>query len=574
MSTVTQSHADSGMEVSRPEGHEPAADLGVEELRARLAEAEDTLRAIRDGKVDALVVSEGGVERVYTLESADRPYRIMIEEMGQGAVTVAVDGTVLYCNRRFAALLQAPLESLLGATVQDWVAPAGRPVFETLLRQGQVQGSAQGEVQLRAGDGGLLPAYLAITALPGASDGEEPVLCLVVTDLTEQKAAAEAAAANRAKDHFLAMLSHELRTPLTPVLAVVSGLEGDPRLPGDVQGQIAMMRRNLELEARLIDDMLDLTRIARGKLDLRREVADLHQVLEHALQTIGVQLAGKRLQLVTDLRRDDLRLWADAPRLTQVFWNLLHNAVKFTPPDGAIRLCSRREPGAGGDWAVVEVADTGIGIDAEALEQIFDAFDQGRPGTARRFGGLGLGLAISKVIVELHGGVLSAASAGKERGATFQVRLPLREIPAAARVEAPAPHRQEPARPGAVHILLVEDHADTAEALADLLGGLGYRVTTAGSVAAGLAAAAETQDRPGGRIDLVVSDLGLPDGSGLDLMRELSRRYGLRGISLSGYGMEEDVRSSREAGFERHVTKPTSIQSLQDALHQLLESAS
>ncbi len=255
-----------------------------------------------------------------------------------------------------------------------------------------------------------------------------------------------------------------------------------------------------------------------------------------------------------------------------MFWNLLNNAVKFTPPEGTIGVRTRRETGPAGDQVVVEVSDTGIGIDAEALEQIFDAFQQGRPGTARRFGGLGLGLAISKVIVELHGGELTAESAGKERGARFVVRLPLRELPAPREVAAPSEERQA-APAGGRHLLLVEDHVDTAEAMAELLRGLGYRVTAAASVAEGLAVASALQGRPEGGIDLVVSDLGLPDGSGLDLMRELSGRFGLRGISLSGYGMEDDIRSSREAGFERHLTKPTSIQALQAALHELLAGA-
>ena len=543
----------------------------MEDLRDRLVEAEETLRAIRQGEIDALVVSEEQGERVYTLHSADRPYRLMIEEMGQGAVTLLPDGTILYCNRCFSALVQADLVHVLGGSVYGFLAPASVETFESLLRQGEADGSGKGEVALRRADGVLVPAYAAVTALPRE---EGPALCLVVTDLTNQKAAAAAEAANQAKDRFLATLSHELRTPLTPVLAVVSGLEGDARLPDDVRGQLAMMRRNLELEARLIDDMLDLTRIARGKIELRREAADLDEILEHALQTTERDLLAKRLRIVTELSGRSGSLSADSPRLTQVFWNLLHNAAKFTPEGGRILLPSGWEQGSGdaGGWLVVEVADSGMGIEPETMEHIFDAFDQGRPGTSLRFGGLGLGLAISKAIVEMHGGSLTASSCGKNQGATFTVRLPCSDAPVAAKPSiATSP---EPERRGAssAHILLIEDHADTAEAMADLLRELGYRITVAASVATGLAAAERAQqDRDGTRIDLVLSDLGLPDGSGHELMRSLSSRYGLRGIALSGYGMDDDVQKSREAGFQKHITKPVSLQALQSALMAVLE---
>ncbi len=536
------------------------------ELRDRLQEAEETLRAIREGRVDALVVREAETqgEKIYTLASADRPYRIMVEEMGQGAVTLAAEGTILYCNRRFAAILERPVEEVLGAFVHTFVAPASRAAFEALLRQGVMDGVGRGEVTLTTARGTLVPAYVAATAL---SEKEGAALCLIVTDLTEQKAAAEAEAANQAKDRFLATLSHELRTPLTPVLAVVSSLEEDRGLAPEVQGQLAMMRRNLELEARLIDDMLDLTRVARGKLELRREGVGLRQVLDHALQTTAHDLEAKQLRLATDLDAADLRLWADAPRLTQVFWNLLHNAAKFTPKGGTITVRCWREGGAEepGGWLNVEVSDTGMGIEPDTLEHIFEAFDQGQPGITRRFGGLGLGLAISKAIVEMHGGSLAAASSGRDQGATFTVRLPLPggDLPLPAPSQPPIAVAGLPDR--SLRLLLVEDHVDTAEAMADLLRTLSYDVTVAGSVAAGLAAAEAIQ---GAGIDLVVSDLGLPDGSGLDLMRELSRRYGLRGIALSGYGMEEDLRNSRAAGFERHLTKPVSLQELEAALRE------
>jgi two-component system CheB/CheR fusion protein len=393
----------------------------------------------------------------------------------------------------------------------------------------------------------------------------------------EQAAREEVEAASRAKDQFLAALSHELRTPLTPVLAVISRLADDERLPADVRSAIAMVHRNVELEARLIDDLLDLTRIARGKLELRREVADLRQVIEHSIQICCSQaLAAGRLRLVKELHAESHRVWADASRVTQVFWNLLTNAVKFTPTGGTIRVRSWAEPMAGppdgsppGRRLVIEISDTGIGIEPEALTRIFVGFEQERPRFARQFGGLGLGLAISKAIVEMHGGMLTASSSGRDQGATFTLHLPAAD---AAKVAETSP-RQEPASASAapsadlhLHILLVEDHLDTAEAMAELLRELGHRVTVAGSVQTALAAFAAAHDEKGHEIDLVISDLGLPDGSGCDLMRALSG--GPRGIALSGYGMEEDVRMSLEAGFERHLTKPIDLRSLQTAIRE------
>jgi PAS domain S-box-containing protein len=375
----------------------------------------------------------------------------------------------------------------------------------------------------------------------------------------------EAQAANEAKDRFLATLSHELRTPLTPVLAVLSRLEADRGLGGQA-AELATIRRNVELEARLIDDLLDLTRVTSGKLELHRREIDLRQILEHALATIERELNGKGLRLEVALAREDHRLWADAPRLTQVFWNLLSNAVKFTPPGGAIRLRSTVEPRA--RELTVEVRDTGIGIETDVLPRIFEAFEQTDRRITRKFGGLGLGLAVSRAIVDLHGGRLTAASEGRGRGAVLTVHLPLggvqEELDETGVWPSRLPVSMKPDR--ALRILLVEDHEDTARAMADLLELMGHEVMVAGSVAAALAAAEAVH---GQGIDLVVSDLGLPDGSGQDLMRELIRLYGWKGIALSGYGMEEDLRRSREAGFARHLTKPVDLDTLRAAIRQV-----
>jgi signal transduction histidine kinase/CheY-like chemotaxis protein len=400
------------------------------------------------------------------------------------------------------------------------------------------------------------------------AESEEPFrqLAEAIAALRERNeelraANARAEAANAAKDRFLATLSHELRTPLTPVLALTSALEKDDRLPMDVRDALGTVRRNVELEARLIDDLLDLTRIARGKLELRREVADLAEILDQALLTCcTAEVISGRLAVTTELAAGDHRLWADAPRLTQVLWNLLNNAVKFTPEGGRIAVRTWAEEGAEGRRLVLQVEDSGIGIEPEVLPRIFDGFEQGQRAITRRFGGLGLGLAVSKAIAEMHGGELSAASPGRDQGATFTLRLPVGALPVSTAEREAADALEPPAGERSLHILLVEDHADTAAALAELLGSIGHRVSLAGSVGEGLAVA------QGGRLDLVVSDLGLPDGSGLDLMRELSRRHGLKGIALSGYGMEEDVESSHAAGFSLHLTKPIKFQDLVAAI--------
>lgn len=382
----------------------------------------------------------------------------------------------------------------------------------------------------------------------------------------EHRARAEAETANQAKDQFLAALSHELRTPLSPVLAVIAGLEAEGRLASDVRERLAVIRRNVELEARLIDDLLDLTRITRGKLELKPEVTDLRQVLEQALEACCPQGAAERSRFRFEMPVTDFRIWGDAPRLTQVFWNLFRNALKFTPDGGPIHVRARHEEPS---ELAVEVVDTGIGIEPERLTRIFDAFEQGQRKITRQFGGLGLGLAISRAIVDLHGGRLTASSEGSGRGSTFTVRLPIGAAqdhaaspPLAASAESAAPAGDRP-----LHILLVEDHPDTADAMASLLSVLGHQVTVANDAGAALSAA-ETAASNGG-IDLVLSDVGLPGVSGLELMAELKRRYQYRGIALSGYGMDEDIQRSHEAGFERHLTKPVNIQALKEAIREV-----
>lgn len=360
--------------------------------------------------------------------------------------------------------------------------------------------------------------------------------------------------------YFMSVISHELRTPLTPVLAAVSRLQQDERLDGGTREALAMIERNVTLESRLIDDLLDITRIERGKVSLRREPVDLRPLLDRVAEICAADIEAADLAFEIVWLGGPYIVNADADRLEQVFWTLLKNAIKFTPAGGSVRMEVRPDHD---QTIVISLSDTGVGISHEQIPLLFEAFQQGERVQARRRGGLGLGLAISRSMIELHDGQIWAESAGRGRGSTFSVRLPtlpldtcVRTIPEAT-VDLTASARA--LRP--LRILLVEDHPDTAEALRLLLTADGHSVETASGVAAGLNRAAEES------FDLLISDLGLPDGTGLDLMRELRRKDPtLPGIALSGYGQEDDVHQSRMAGFALHVMKPVNGRRLHDAI--------
>jgi two-component system CheB/CheR fusion protein len=369
-------------------------------------------------------------------------------------------------------------------------------------------------------------------------------------------------AANTAKDQFLALLSHELRNPLSPVITMVSELDRMTDSP-EARNALEIIRRNVELEARLIDDLLDITRIAHGKLQLTPETINAHRAIHRALEICQRDIDAKGLEVRLDLVASSFHVRADPARFQQVLWNLIKNAVKFTP-GGSITISSIN---SGTGRLIIEVADTGIGITKERLTRLFKPFEQGESSITRRYGGLGLGLAISKAMIEAHGGVLKARSAGLDHGSTFTVELGTVEAP----VELPEPVRVPVIEgPAARHkILLVDDHEDTCTGMRMILERRGYRVRTADSVQGALDVAEEYP------FELLISDLGLPDGTGFDLMKELKRRRGegIRGVALSGFGMESDIERSMEAGFEEHLIKPVNLERLGEILHQVFPPA-
>lgn len=537
--------------------HYNLADLAfAEDLARRAALAVDNARLYRESH--------------QATRSKEQALALLDTLLASAPVGMAVfdrELRLLRLNQTLAATYDLPLESLRGRRIEEFC-PTLKPIADHLrqvLQSGKpvLNVELSGQVNGASARRDFLTSYFPVRS----TEGELLGVGLVLTDITERKCAEEelkqakeaAESANQAKDHFLAVLSHELRTPLMPVLTLATALEQMPTLSEDFRASINIIRRNVELEARLIDDLLDLTRVARGKLELHLETIDAHRLLHQVLETCRPNINQRGLTVSLALRAKHCFVRADAGRLQQVLWNLINNAAKFTPSGGWLILRSCNE---GANQLRIDVVDTGIGIEPEQLPRLFHAFEQGERSVTRRYGGLGLGLTISKALVEAHGGKLTVVSAGRDKGATFSITL--NTVPAPAAPAAPPPAEAlGVAPPHPLRILLVEDHSDTARIMTRLLKSAGHRVTPARTVAEAIAffKAAE--------FDLVISDIGLPDGNGADLMRALRERRPVRGIALSGFGMDSDIARSKAAGFAEHLIKPINFQQLEAVIRRV-----
>ena len=376
--------------------------------------------------------------------------------------------------------------------------------------------------------------------------------------IEQQKAAVEAA--NRTKDKFLAMLSHELRTPLTPVIAALDTLETDGAQSEESKASLAMIRRNVELESQLIADLLDLTRIAKDKLELKFESIDAHEAILNVVEICRAEANAKNLHVYPDLRAGAHHVLADTAKFQQIIWNLLKNAIKFTGEDGEITISSSNPAP---QTIVITVRDTGIGVEPDIMERIFDPFEQGEVSFQRHFGGLGLGLAISKSLAQAHGATLLARSEGRNRGAAFL--LTMKTIAPQQRPVKPA---AAPLETRTLRILLVDDHRDTCTALERLLVRRGHLVAAAHNVRSAMEAAARNQ------FDLLISDIALPDGTGMDLMMQLRAIRSIPGIAISGFGNNGDIEKSLQAGFSEHLVKPVKLEKLQAAMERAVGAGS
>jgi PAS domain S-box-containing protein len=502
-------------------------------------------------------------------ERQARVFDTILSSISDFAYIFDRDGRFIYANKALLDLLGITHEQILGRNFfdlrypDDLAARLQRQIQQVIDTRQPV--TDETPYTSSTGAGGYFE-YIFVPVF--AADGSVESVAGTTRDITQRRRAAQELAeardaaeqANAAKDRFLAVLSHELRTPLSPVLMTAVAMETDPDLPDKFREDLAMIRRNIDLETKLIDDLLDLSRVVSGKLKLNLQTVSVHQTLRHVLQICAADLVEKRLNVFPRLEASRDTVSGDGARLQQVFWNLVRNATKFTPTGGDVTVRTVNEP----DGRLrVEVIDSGIGIAPELLPRIFDAFEQGDARITRQFGGLGLGLAIAQAVVEMHGGSIAAHSEGSGKGTTFTVRLnTVTTVTSGARPTAPAP-AESPAE-SAPRLLLVDDHEDTANTLARLLTRSGFDVRVATTVAGALQLAA---DEP---FDLVVSDIGLPDGTGYDLMQQVRSRHGLPGIALTGYGMEEDLRRSRDVGFVDHVVKPVNLPHLEQVIRRAI----
>jgi PAS domain S-box-containing protein len=505
------------------------------------------------------------------LEEARDRYSDLYDMAPLPYLTVNRAGMVLEANRTCELFLGLTQEALSRRPFSSLIVPAFRAAFRKSLVSRRGKSEAMALHLQMYGAAGPVPVELHVR--PTTNN----LFYTAIVDLGERERmeaerrallveAEVARAASAAKDQFLAGLSHELRTPLTPIVAAISGLEPELARGGlsvnQLRDLVGTIHRNLDYEVRLIDDLLDASRLSFGKLNLTRDILDLHEVIGDAVSMLASEAHRKGVALDVTLEAPWHHVDGDALRLRQVVWNLLRNAIKFTDAGGTIRVRSQSTR----SLLRVEVKDTGVGIAAADLSRVFDRFAQTAQGA--RAGGLGLGLTIVHGIIEAHGGHVRAFSPGVGKGATFIIELapvwpPARPLAqAAAEGQAPVSAGDVAPMPS-LRILLVDDHEETADILGQLLRARGYEVTVTHSVKEAVEAGTRQH------LDLLITDLGLPDGTGLDVLEQLKPRLARPAIALTGYGQREDLERSRAAGFACHLVKPVEFPALLRAIERV-----
>ena len=520
-----------------------------------------------------------------TLRQSEERYRYLAESIPQLVWTANTDGMLIDVNQRWSDFTGLTLTQAQAAGWQAIVHPDDIPTLRQNWAAAQQAGTSyRAEGRMRGADGEY--RWHLHQAVPLKNEQGQVIKWFgTATDIENQKqldqqrqrlleqeqvARAEAETANRIKDEFLAVLSHELRSPLNPILGWSKLLLTGKLDATKTTQALQTIERNAKLQAQLIEDLLDVSRILRGKLSFNMDPVNLASTISAAIETVQLAAQAKSIQIQTVLDPDIGQVLGDSARLQQVIWNLLTNAVKFTLSGGRVEIRLQRV----GSLAQITVSDTGKGIEPDFLPHVFEYFRQEDGATTRKFGGLGLGLAIVRHLVELHGGTVRAESAGVGQGATFSVSLPLLKPELSIKNEDKSSYTTLDKLPlNGMRILVVDDEVDTRELIAFILEQAGAKVTTAVSAMEALQVIAQT------KLDVLVSDIGMPDMDGYMLMRQIramqsERNSQIRAIALTAYAGEIDQQQALAAGFQLHIPKPIDPEVLIEAIAQTVSTHS
>jgi PAS domain S-box-containing protein len=498
--------------------------------------------------------------REEALRQSEEQFRLMLESVNDYAIFLLdPDGTILTWNSGAEAINGYTASEVLGRhfrmffTAQDIL--EGKP--QTELNVARSRGRAESEGWRVRKDGSLFWANAVLTPVHD-SEGRLHGFAKVTRDLTAQRRLHEVEQAGRRMQEFIAMLAHELRNPLAPIRNAVSLMTKDGLSEESRQHANSVIDRQLGHLTHLVDDLLDVGRIATGKIWLRDELIDFRQVVVLSLESVRHEIDSRGHELVVELPEGAIPVRGDATRLTQALLNLLTNAAKYTPEHGRIVLRVAIED----TMVTASVTDNGRGVALDAQERIFDLFTQERPTTGMTDPGLGIGLALARALVEQHGGQLTVDSAGVGLGSTFRIRLPLVDATGALQAKAAAPVAPEASVAEPLRVLVVDDNRDAADMLTSLLAALGHESRPAYGARDALEAAR------GFAPDVVFLDLNMPDGDGISLLPQLRAIFGeeVHVAALTGYGQQHDRDTTRAAGFQEHLTKPVDIAKIEATL--------